>query len=418
MTVEIICVGTELLLGNIVNTNAAFLAERCAYLGLTCYYQSVVGDNAVRLKELLQTAVQRSDLVILSGGLGPTEDDLTKEVAAEVFHLPLVEDPVSKEHIISFFKIRNRTIAENNWKQALIPEGSIALENENGTAPGIIMEKDAKMMILLPGPPNELRPMFTDKVEPYLLRKRQSAIYSQMVKMCGIGESDAESAILDLTSSTNPTVATYAKTGEVHIRVTAFAENEEAAAKLVKPMVNKLKSRFGSKIYTTDPSITLEQSIVELLAGNGMTVTCAESCTGGMIASRLVNVPGASAVLKEAFVTYSNKAKRTYLDVKKSTLKKHGAVSEETALEMARGGCINTRADACIAVTGIAGPDGGSDEKPVGLVYIGCSVAGKTIAQECHFTGNRMKIRESACAAALSMLRNCILEYVSETKFT
>lgn len=418
MTVEIICVGTELLLGNIVNTNAAFLAERCAYLGLTCYYQSVVGDNAERLTQTIRTATERSDLVILSGGLGPTEDDLTKETAAAVFDLPLVEDPVSKEHILQFFKTRNRTIADNNWKQAMIPAGSIALENENGTAPGIIMEKNGKMMILLPGPPNELRPMFLNQVEPYLLKQRKSAICSQMVKMCGIGESDAETAILDLTSSTNPTVATYAKTGEVHIRVTAFAENEEAAAKLVKPMVNKLKSRFGSRIYTTDPEITLEQSIVELLQLNKMTVTCAESCTGGMVAARLINAPGASAVINESFITYSNKAKRHYLDVKKGTLKKFGAVSEETALEMARGGCISTKADACIAVTGIAGPDGGTEEKPVGLVYIGCSVAGKTIAKECHFTGNRAKIRESACAEALNTLRNCILEYLSETRFT
>ncbi len=418
MTVEIICVGTEILLGNIVNTNAAFLAERLAYLGLTCYYQSVVGDNAKRLSQTIRTAVDRSDLVILSGGLGPTEDDLTKETAAAVFDLPLVEDPVSKEHIVTFFKTRNRTIADNNWKQAMIPKGSIALENENGTAPGIIMEKDGKTMILLPGPPNELRPMFLNQVEPYLLKQRNASICSQMVKMCGIGESDAETAILDLTASTNPTVATYAKTGEVHIRVTAFAPTEEAAAKLVKPMVNKLKSRFGSKIYTTDPEITLEQSIVELLAVNKMTVTTAESCTGGLVAARLINAPGASSVLNEAFITYSNKAKRHHLDVKKGTLKKFGAVSEETALEMARGGCISTKADACIAVTGIAGPDGGTAEKPVGLVYIGCCVAGKTIAKECHFTGNRAKIRESACAEALNTLRNCILEYLSETRFT
>ncbi|MBO4901454.1 MAG: competence/damage-inducible protein A [Lachnospiraceae bacterium] len=418
MTVEIICVGTELLLGNIVNTNAAFLAERCAYLGLTCYYQSVVGDNGARLSDTIKTALSRADLILLSGGLGPTEDDLTKETVASVMGLSLVEDPASKEHILQFFKTRNREIADNNWKQAMIPAGSRALLNANGTAPGIIIEKDGKTLILLPGPPGELRPMFLEQVEPYLLEKRQAAIYSQMVKMCGIGESDAETQILDLTSSENPTVATYAKTGEVHIRVTAFAENEDAAAKLVKPMVNKLKSRFGSKIYTTDPDVTLEQSIVELLAGNHMSVTCAESCTGGMIAARLVNVPGASAVLNEAFVTYSNKAKRTYLDVKKSTLKKYGAVSEQTAMEMARGGCISTKADACIAVTGIAGPDGGTDEKPVGLVYIGCSVAGKTSVRECRFTGNRQKIRESACAEALNMLRTGILEYLSQTKFT
>ena len=418
MTVEIICVGTELLLGNIVNTNAAFLAQRLAGLGLSCYYQSVVGDNEQRLHEVIRTALTRSDLLILSGGLGPTQDDLTKETAAKVFGLPLVEDPVSKEHITQFFKIRNRSIAENNWKQAMIPQGSIALENENGTAPGIIMEQDEKIMILLPGPPGELKPMFLEQVEPYLRGKLQACLYSQMVKMCGIGESDVETAIQDLTESKNPTVATYAKVGEVHIRVTASGENEEAARRLVKPVVNQLKSRFGSRIYTTDPEITLEQAIVDLLATNKMKVTCAESCTGGMVAARLVNAPGASAVLNESFVTYSNKAKRNYLDVKKGTLKKFGAVSEETAMEMARGGCIHTKADACIAVTGIAGPDGGTDEKPVGLVYIGCCVAGKTTVSEHRFSGDRAKIRESATTAALNMLRTGILEYLSETKFT
>ena len=418
MTVEIVCVGTELLLGNIVNTNAAFLAERCAMLGIGCFYQSVVGDNHDRLFSTLKNAVGRSDLVLVSGGLGPTEDDLTKETAAEVFGLPLIEDAASKEHLISFFKTRNKTIADNNWKQAMIPQGSTPLINPNGTAPGIIIEKDEKIMILLPGPPGELRPMFVDQAEPFLKEKVHAAICSQMVKLCGIGESDAETAILDLTESKNPTVATYAKTGEVHIRVTASAEDEESAKKLLKPMVKQLKSRFGSKIYTTEEGVSLEQAIVELLATNGMVVTCAESCTGGLIASRLVNAPGASAVLKESFVTYSNRAKRTYLDVKKSTLKKHGAVSEQCAREMARGGCINTKADACIAVTGIAGPDGGTKEKPVGLVYIGCSVAGKTVVKECHFTGNRARIRESSCAEALNVLRTCILEYLSETKFT
>ncbi len=240
MTAEIICVGTELLLGNIVNTNAAFLAERLACLGLPCYYQSVVGDNAMRLYEMIKTATQRSDLIILSGGLGPTEDDLTKETAAKVFDLPLTLDQTSKEHITEFFRIRNRTISDNNWKQAMIPEGSIALLNENGTAPGIIMEKDGKICVLLPGPPNELKPMFTDQVEPYLLKHQQASIYSQMVKMCGIGEGDVEEEIKDLITSDNPTVATYAKTGEVHIRVTAFAGSEDAAKKLVKPVVMQL----------------------------------------------------------------------------------------------------------------------------------------------------------------------------------
>lgn len=414
MTAEIVCVGTEILLGNIVNTNSAFLAERLAYLGLTCYYQTVVGDNQERLLSTLQLALSRADIVILSGGLGPTDDDLTKETVAKAFEVQMVTDNKSKEHIINFFKNRNKEISENNWKQALIPDGSIALENENGTAPGIIMEVNGKTMILLPGPPNELKPMFLNQVEPYLLEKSHLTHYSQMVKMCGIGEGEAEQMIKDLTDLSNPTVATYAKTGEVHIRVSAFCEDEKEAKNLVKPVVKDIKSRFGSQIYTTDPDVTLEKAVVDLLQGNDLTISTVESCTGGMVAARLINVPGVSDIYKEGFVTYSNKAKHKRLDVKKSTLKAYGAVSEQTALEMAVGGCAASKTDVCVSTTGIAGPDGGTDEKPVGLVYIGCCVKGETAVKECHFNGDRAKVREAACAEALSLLRTCILRYVSK----
>ncbi len=417
MVVELISVGTELLLGNIINTNAAYLAEKCAYLGLSCFYQSTVGDNEERLKDTIRTGLNRSDILILSGGLGPTEDDLTKECATDVFEYNMVLDEDAKEHIQVYFEKRKIEIASSNWKQAMVPENSIVLQNENGTAPGLIMEKNRKIMILLPGPPNEMIPMFENQVIPYLTDKSKAAIYSQVIKMCGVSESIVETSIKDLVESENPTVATYAKTGEVHIRVTAKAETEKDAKKIVKPVVKELKSSFGANIYTTDAAVSLEESIVELLVKNNLTITTAESCTGGMVASRIVNVAGASEIFKEGFITYSNKAKRLRLGVKKGTLNKYGAVSEQTAKEMAKGGTIFTKSDTCIAITGIAGPDGGSEEKPVGLVYIACTACGKTHVEEFHFSGNRNKIRDNATSQALTLLRMCILEYYSEKTF-
>jgi len=411
MVVELISVGTELLLGNIVNTNAAYLAEQCAYLGLSCYYQSTVGDNEERLLQTIRTALSRSDLIILSGGLGPTEDDLTKEGAAQIFESELVVDEDVKEHIQEYFEKKGMEIAANNWKQAMVPKGALVLLNENGTAPGLIMEKDGKIMILLPGPPNEMIPMFEKQVVPYLRAKAGEIIYSQVVKLCGVSESAVEERILDLTGSENPTAATYAKTGEVHIRVTARGSGETEAKQLVEPVIQELKNRFQTAVYTTKAEMTLEASIVELLLECDLTLTTAESCTGGMVASRIVSVPGASRVFKEGFVTYSNKAKKRRLGVKKGTLAKHGAVSEQTAKEMAKGGTVFTKADACIAITGIAGPDGGTDKKPVGLVYIACTICGKTHAEECRFSGNREKIRESSASRALTFLRGCLLEY-------
>lgn len=418
MVVELVCVGTELLLGNIVNTNAAFLAEQCAALGLSCYYQSVVGDNVDRLKGILATALERADIILLSGGLGPTTDDLTKETAANVMEMPLIMDRHSLERIEEFFRVRNLEMTENNKKQALVPKGAMVLDNDNGTAPGLILEKGKKRMILLPGPPNELRPMFLKKVKPYLEALEPGIIYSKTVKICGMGESKVATVIGDLIEGqTNPTVAPYAKTGEVHLRVTARAMDEKEAKQLVKPMVKELKNRFGSAIYTTEEDVTLERAVVDLLLANKLTVSTIESCTGGMLAARLINIPGVSEVFKYGYITYSNKAKRKVVGVKKSSLHKYGAVSEQVAYEMATGPAMVTKADVNVSVTGIAGPDGGSAEKPVGLVYIGCCVKGKTTVRQYRFMGNREKIRESAVSAALTLMRRCILEYYSEVTF-
>lgn len=418
MTVELICVGTELLLGNIVNTNAAYLAEKCAGLGLSCYYQSVVGDNEQRLRETLQTAVNRSDVVILSGGLGPTEDDLTKETAAAVMGRELVEDAASRAHIETYFAARGITPTENNWKQALMPVGGVILPNPNGTAPGVIIAEKNTHVVLLPGPPHELKPMFENHVIPYLKKLEPGIISSQTVKICGIGESKVETLLKDLIDGQdNPTLATYAKPGEVHIRVTAKAEGEKEARRLIKPVVKEIKSRMGSNIYTTDEDVTLERAVVELLLANKLTVTCAESCTGGLLSARLINVPGVSDVYKSGYVTYSNKAKRKILGVKRSTLEKYGAVSRQTAEEMAKGLAFVAKSDVAVSITGVAGPDGGTEEKPVGLVYIACCVKGEVTAKEYHFSGSRQTIRESAVSAALVLMRSCMLEYFSEVTF-
>lgn len=419
MVVELISVGTEILLGNIVNTNAAYLSEKCAQLGLSLYNQSVVGDNEERLTEVLKTAVLRSDIVILSGGLGPTKDDLTKETAAKLFNRKLVEDKHTKQRIEDFFRTIGRAeITENNWKQALIPEGSKVIDNANGTAPGLILEEGEKTVILLPGPPNEIVPMFENDIFPYLNQKQPEIICSQTVKICGMGESKVETMIQDLIEAqSNPTIAPYAKTGEVHLRVTAKAASEKEAKKLIKPVVKELKTRFGLNIYTTNEKVSLEEAAVDLLIKNKLVITTAESCTGGLLSAKLVNVPGVSEIFKTGHVTYSNKSKRKHLGVKKSTLDKYGAVSEKTAKEMAKGAAFFTKSDVAVAVTGIAGPDGGTEEKPVGLVYIACFVCGNLNVKEYRFTGSRDKIREHTVVAALSLLRSCILEYYSKVTF-
>ncbi len=418
MNAEIICVGTELLLGNIVNTNAAFIAERISRLGIGCYNQCVVGDNMDRCLSQLKESSSRSDIIILSGGLGPTEDDMTKEAVAAFTKLPLVEDAVSRRSIEEYFAKRGIEPTENNWKQALVPKGAKAVPNANGTAPGIILETKNCKYILLPGPPIELESMFDSQIMPYLQSLGAGSIFSRTVKIVGVGESKAETMIKDLIDSQdNPTIATYAKTAEVHIRVTAYGEDEKQARKLVKPVVKELKARFGSNVYSAEDEASLEQAIIELLDSNKMTMSTVESCTGGLVSSTVVGVPGASEVFKCGFVTYSNKSKRKLVGVKKGTLDKYGAVSRQVATEMAKGGAAVSKSDVCISVTGIAGPDGGTDEKPVGLVYIGCYVRGDVKVKEFHFSGNRNKVRSLSAKNALILARECILEYISKVNF-
>lgn len=420
MIAELISVGTEILLGNIVNTNSAYLSEKCALLGLSVYYQTVVGDNEERMEEVIKTALDRSDIVILTGGLGPTQDDLTKETVSRVMGFPLIEDAHTKEMILKYmeqYKNNNseRRITENNFKQALVPQGAFILDNQNGTAPGLILEKNGKTAILLPGPPNEMKPMFEEEVFPYLRKKQPETIYSQMVKICGIGESQVAEDIQDLIENQdNPTIAPYAKTGEVHLRITARAENEKECKKLIKPVVRELKSRFGKNIFATDENKSLEEAVVDMLKDQKLSLSLAESCTGGAVAARIVNIPGASQVFARGYVTYTNRAKRKCLGVKKTTLKMEGAVSSKCAKEMAKGGCLISGTDVCLSVTGLAGPGGGTDQTPVGTVFMGCYYNQKTVVREYHFSGNRNKIREQAVAHALAFLRDCMLEGIEK----
>ena len=372
MTGEILCVGTELLLGDIINTNAAFLARELAALGIGVYHQTVVGDNGGRLREAVELALSRSDLLVMTGGLGPTYDDITKETAAEALGKKLVWNQQAYDRMEAYFARTGRVMSENNRKQAMMPEGAVVFQNENGTAPGAAMESGEKVIVLLPGPPSEMEPMFCNQVRPYLEGKTGQTFLSRTVHLFGIGESAAEEQLRELMeSSHNPTVAPYAKTGEVLLRVTAAAKNEQEAKKLLAPAVEEIQKRMGPYVYGVDVG-TLQNAAVTALRQKGLTVSTAESCTGGGVAKRITEVPGASQVLQAGICTYTNRMKAELLGVKERTLQNYGAVSERTALEMAQGVRIRTGADIGVSVTGVAGPDP-SEGKPVGLVFVSVS---------------------------------------------
>ncbi|MBR3761241.1 MAG: competence/damage-inducible protein A [Lachnospiraceae bacterium] len=412
MIVELISVGTELLMGNIVNTNVAYLASRCADLGAVCYFQTVVGDNPGRLKDTIKLALSRADVVLMTGGLGPTQDDLTKQTVAELFGRKLYRDEATCEALRAYFVKRGIACTENNFRQADIPESAEILVNNNGTAPGIHVFNESKHVFLMPGPPNEMKPMFEESVAPKLSALSGEVIYSEMVKVCGIPESTAETMIADiLEGQSNPTIAPYAKLGEVHFRISAKAADVESAKALAEPVAEELIRRFGAAVYTTSEKEELEDAVVRLCKEHGYQITTAESCTGGLISARLVNVSGASDCFGRSFVTYANEAKMEELGVSEDTLKQFGAVSEETAREMALGAQRHAKADVAVAVTGIAGPTGGTPEKPVGLVYVACAVKERVWVKRYWFGGNRAKNRENTATVALAMARNCMLEY-------
>ena len=410
MRAEIMAVGTELLLGDILNTNAQFLAQELANLGIEVYYQTVVGDNPQRLKDTIYHAFSRADLIITTGGLGPTEDDLTKETAAEYFGEKLVLDEKAFNRIKTYFDRTGRVMTQNNVKQAMVPENNCTvLYNDNGTAPGIIIEKNGKMIVMLPGPPRETVPMFVNQVKPYLAQKQEYTFLSRILRVANVGESAMAARVQDIMDAqTNPTIAPYAKDGEAILRITAKAKSEAEANALIDPVAEKLKERLGDAVYA-EGETDLQTVVAELLIERKLTIATAESCTGGLIASKLIEYPGISEVLLEGCVTYSNDAKMRRLGVKAETLEQFGAVSEETAREMAEGIARTSGAEIGIATTGIAGPGGGSEEKPVGLVYMGLYYKGKTDVKKCNFAGKRQAIRERAAYTALDWLRKAML---------
>ncbi len=409
MKAEIIAVGTEILLGDILNTNAQYLSKELAALGIEVYFQTVVGDNPKRLKDTIFQALTRADLILTTGGLGPTEDDLTKETVAEYFEEELVLDEKALSQIQEMFDRIGKPMTENNRKQAMVPkENGIVLYNEYGTAPGIIIEKNGKTAVLMPGPPRETVPMFENQVKPYLQKKQEYTFVSEILRVAGIGESAMETMVKDLIDhQTNPTIAPYAKDGESILRITAKAKSEEEARSMIAPVKEQIRERLGNAVYA-EGETNLQTVVAEMLLEQGKRIAVAESCTGGMIVSELVEYPGISSVLLEGCVTYSNEAKMHRLGVKRETLEKYTAVSKETAAEMAEGIAKNSGADIGIATTGIAGPDGGSAEQPIGLVYIGLYHNGKTEVKECHYTGKRNKIRHRATYQALNFLRKAL----------
>lgn len=408
---EILCIGTELLMGDIINTNAAYLAKELAGLGINLYHQSVVGDNPERLRQSLQLALKRADIVITTGGLGPTYDDLSKETIAACFGRKLVMDEDSLARIQAHFLRLGREMTDNNKKQAMMPQGCVIFQNENGTAPGCAIEGNGKLegktAIMLPGPPREMKPMFEQQVKPYLLKDSDTRLVSHTMHFFGIGESMLEDRLRSLMEkSLNPTVAPYAKTGEVQLRVTARVKNGEDPNALLEPVMEQIRQMVGEFLYGVDVG-DLQTAAVRLLTEKGLKVAVAESCTGGYLAKRITDVSGSSKVFECGICSYSNRIKHQLLGVSERTLEEYGAISEQTATEMASGVRKLSGADIGISVTGNAGPT--ADEgKEVGLVYIGVDSPKLTQVFTLHVNRRDQDARETirylASSHALSLI--------------
>ena len=410
MNCEIIAVGTELLLGDIVNTNAQFLSQKLSSLGLDVYHQVVVGDNLERLVEAIKLASSRSDIIITTGGLGPTDDDITKLGLAKALGVEMVLELDSLERIKNYFTGYGKPMPIINERQAYIPVGCKAVANDNGTAPGIMGEYDNKTYISLPGPPREMIPMFEEKIMPYLKQKSNYIIKSHTLKVIGIGESSLQECLGDIIiNQSNPTVALYAKDGEVQIRITTKTQDEVLAYEKIQSVEKQIRHILGINIYGSDED-TLESVINSLLKDKNKTIAFAESCTGGLISSRFTDIPNASASYINGVVCYSNDAKISILGVNKETLNKYGAVSMETAEEMALGIKKISNTDIGVSITGIAGPSGGSETKPVGLCFIGLAIDDTVKTYSYIFNGNRLRIKRQASTKALDILRRTILD--------
>ncbi|MBE6558244.1 MAG: competence/damage-inducible protein A [Ruminococcaceae bacterium] len=407
ITAEILCVGTELLLGDIVNTNASFLAKQLASLGISVYHQSVVGDHAERLTAALQDAFSghgrpAADLVILSGGLGPTYDDMTKETVAAFFGRKMYCHEPSLAAIKEYFERTGRVMSENNRKQAMMPEGAVVLPNPYGTAPGLAVGDDTRTAILLPGPPSELIPMFETQVRPLINPFCENVLVSRNLHIMGLGESDVESRLKDLMiSSGNPTIAPYCGNGEVRLRITAKAPSEAEAAQMCDHLIEKVTSTsVGDYIYGIDIP-NPETALLSRLKDLGLTLATAESCTGGLMGQRITGVPGASAVFLGGFMTYCNQVKVDVLGVSQKSIDQFTEVSAAVAEEMAAGARRALACDVAISATGYAGPGGGTEENPVGTVYVGIATPKGTSSFRLYYRNkSRNYIREAVASRA------------------
>lgn len=410
MKAEIICVGEELLSGDTLNTNSKYISRKLSDLGILVRYQTTIGDDFDDIKEATLQGIKRSDLIIYTGGLGPTKDDLTKETVSEALglELQLKDDIVSK--IKDRFKRIGVTMTSNNLKQAYIPKGSIELVNNHGTAPGIALEYECTSIVLLPGPPKEMKPMFEEYIINHLSSKSDYIIESKTIKTMGIGESKLETKIEDIIEDENDVnIATYAGNGQVKVKLTCISKDKKSATKLIEDVINKIDERIGEYIYSYDGE-SIEDVVYKLLLEHDMMVGFCESCTGGLISSRMTKLSGVSAVFDRGIVTYSNNAKMEELNVKSETLEKYGAVSKETALEMAKGLLERENIDIALSVTGIAGPTGGTKEKPVGLVYIGLATKKYSQVWKFNFIGDRSSVQNRTANTVFNLTRKYILE--------
>ena len=403
MTAEIICVGTELLLGDILNTNAQFLSRELAELGISVMHQHVIGDNPARLKELVLQAKSRSDLLVFSGGLGPTEDDLTKETVAEAFGDTLAFDEGEWQKIIDFFARTNRRPTPNNRKQAMCPTVGHKLINDHGTAPGAWFEDaDGHCAALMPGVPREMKAMWAEQVRPILLKRQNCTIHSRTLRVLG-GESNLEYRVRALLENPNPTAAIYCKTGECEIRITARAQNDAEAQTMCRAYAKKFYDLLGDAVYDEDVA-GLEETLVRTLKEKGLTLSTAESCTGGLIAQRITSVPGSSEVFGYGFVTYWEQAKAKLVGVDPAVIAQYNVVSAPVAAQMALGAAKAAGADIAVSVTGLAGPGGGDAVRPVGTVYLGAARGDKAYVKKLFVSRpDRAWVRGRAAQTALEL---------------
>jgi len=411
---ELIAVGTELLLGNIANTDAQMISEGLAELGIGVYFHTVVGDNDSRLREVIGIAKKRADIIITTGGLGPTVDDMTKQTVADCFGKKLVMDEASLAEIKKYFDGRGMEMTPNNARQAMLPEGCTILQNAWGTAPGVAFESEGTTVIMLPGPPRECRPMFFERAVPYLKKFVDGTIVSHTLRIFGMGESNVEHRLHDMMENgTNPTIAPYAKEGECMLRITAKATNEFEANEMIRPVIAEIRSILGNVIYGEDVE-NLEEVVLKLAKRNFVTIAAAESCTGGMFTERLTALPGASDVLKGGYCAYTNEFKNEIVGVPQEILDEKGAVSPEVARILAKRAAENAGANIGIGITGFAGPGGGTPEHPVGTVYVSLWCDGMSWVKHLSGGRDRNRIRRDATNTAFDMIRKYIQHYFRE----